>query len=78
LRITGTYTTPTWNKKKHNFRPHFPVDSGFQIFPQEAVQDFSAGKNQKKKPKNSCTARILSPPKYKSLFRFPGVKLQES
>jgi len=47
LRITGTYTTPTWNKKKHNFRPHFPVDSGFQIFPQEAVQDFSAGKNQK-------------------------------
>jgi len=74
LRITGTYTTPTWNKKKYNFRPHFPVDSGFQIFPQEALKDFSSGKNQK----NSCTARILSPPRYTGLFRFPGVKLQES
>ena len=43
----GTYTAPTWNHKKLNFRPNFPVDRGSQIFPQEVVQDFGARKKKK-------------------------------
>ena len=77
MRITGTYTTPTWNKKKHNFRPHFPVDSGFQIFPQEAVQDFSAGKNQKKIKKLLHSQNFESPKIHKliqiSRSEAPGI-----